>query len=716
MAEESKKIEAALPLFRRDIVCFPGPDDDNGAPTYNLYDPISENFFQITWLEAKVIQNLRPGMTIGQLVAIINQETTLKVTSQDIQHFFLEASANNLLELNKTSERISEEANLQKQTFFSKIVRQYLSFSIVVADPDKFIEKTLPIAKFLVSPIFLIAYALISFVGIIEVFIHLEDFIGSFVDFYNTMGFVSFFLALTFIKLFHELAHAYVAKSLGLHVHVLGFAVICMWPTIFIDTTEGWKLSNRRHRIMISIAGTAIEVVIAGLCSFGWAISTPGTIKSIFFVLSSTSLVRSFIINLNPAYRLDGYYILADSLRIDNFQIRSFNYVRWLVRKWFLSINSPDPEEELSTKKRIIMVLYTIFTLAFRIGIYTAIALFTYLHLPKTLGVLALVLAFFSFLVIPLWDELKLIKKLLPFFYMTRRLAFSISLFTLFFLWFIVPWPHSVKFIGITEPGNDYQQLLYTPANSRIEEVYGKLNQIVKPGDILVNLSSDPLEIEILQRTAEKETIESQIKELAQSEENQGYLPAKNSELSSINRFIESLRTQQKLLDISAQIPGTIIQWDDNLKPGEYLSKNTVIGRIADLNQIDIVFFVPEADSGHLEIGQKVEFRLHNDPSTVISAKIYDIEKSRVESLDFPQLGNALGGPLPVTSTPATATSSGGFYLTETYYLVYAKPDPDQKIERIGLVGSVKTNGPWRSLLVYYFERFFSGILSESST
>lgn len=711
--EKEKSVEkksVPLPLFRRDIACFRGPDDDHGAPTYNLYDPVSENFFQITWLEAKVIQHLEAGMTMDNLVAVINKETTLKVTPKDVQHFFIEASAHNLLEVAKSAERMEEEAKQQKVTFFSKIVRQYLSFSFVLADPDKFIEKTLPFAKMLVSLPLLILYAILTVLGIIGIFIHLDTFLGSFLDFYNTLGFVYFLLALSFIKLLHELAHAYVAKDLGLHVHVLGITVICMWPSVYIDTTEGWKLSNRRHRIMISAAGTAIEVVIAGLCSFGWVVTSSSVLKSLFFVLSSTSLVRSFIINLNPAYRLDGYYILADSLRIDNFQTRSFNYFRWLVRKWFLSINLPDPEDELSNKKKFVMVIYTLFTITFRMALYTAIAFFAFSSLPKALGILAIALAVVSFLLLPLWDELKQIKNLLPFFYMTRRFAISMCLFTLLFFWLVLPWPHTMKFTGISEPTKDFQQLLYTPADSRIDEINIKNNYVVKAGDVLVKLSSTPLELEINQRQADQVIIEKQIQTLL-SDKNQGYLPSKKSELASISKFIESLKFQKELLDIVAKIPGTVVQWDDTLKPGEYLQKNAILGRIVDLHHLDIIFFVPEGDISSLSIGQKFKFRLHNDPSTIITGTISHIESSRTEALDFAQFGNLLGGPLPVTQA-----SSGAYLLTESYYIAYGTPDPEQKINRIGLAGTVSTEGPWRSLLLHYIRRLFSGILSESST
>ena len=47
----------------------------------------------------------------------------------------------------------------------------------------------------------------------------------------------------------HELGHAYTCKRYGLRVPTMGIAFLVMWPFLYTDTTESWKLAGKRQRM-----------------------------------------------------------------------------------------------------------------------------------------------------------------------------------------------------------------------------------------------------------------------------------------------------------------------------------------------------------------------------------------------------------------------------------------------------------------------------------
>lgn len=83
--------EKPLPLLRADVKIFKGPDEPDGSPTYNCFDPVKAQYYKISWLEFTILQHLKSGMTLRQLTDEINNRTTLKITPEELQEFFEEA-------------------------------------------------------------------------------------------------------------------------------------------------------------------------------------------------------------------------------------------------------------------------------------------------------------------------------------------------------------------------------------------------------------------------------------------------------------------------------------------------------------------------------------------------------------------------------------------------------------------------------------------------
>mgnify|MGYP003334714572 CR=1 FL=1 len=86
---------------------------------------------------------------------------------------------------------------------------------------------------------------------------------ASLVDTFSWEGFASYGLALTAVKVLHELGHAYTCKRYGCRVPAMGLAFLVMWPMAYTDTNESWRLKDNRQRLAVSAAGILTELVVA---------------------------------------------------------------------------------------------------------------------------------------------------------------------------------------------------------------------------------------------------------------------------------------------------------------------------------------------------------------------------------------------------------------------------------------------------------------------
>ena len=98
----------------------------------------------------------------------------------------------------------------------------------------------------------------------------------------------------------------------------MGIAFVVLWPMLYTDTGESWKLRSSRQRLAIASAGILCELSLAGLSTLGWALSDPGPLRNALLYLATTSWVLSLALNASPFMRFDGYFILSDLLDFPN--------------------------------------------------------------------------------------------------------------------------------------------------------------------------------------------------------------------------------------------------------------------------------------------------------------------------------------------------------------------------------------------------------------
>lgn len=126
------------------------------------------------------------------------------------------------------------------------------------------------------------------------------------------LGGLVFLVARGLLVAVHETAHGLALASFGRRVTRAGIKVIVVFPYAFVDTSEAW-FEPRRHRIIVSLAGPASDLVLAGTFAIACLVLPAGTVRDILFQAAFAGYIGAFF-NLNPFLDRDGYHVLVDVL------------------------------------------------------------------------------------------------------------------------------------------------------------------------------------------------------------------------------------------------------------------------------------------------------------------------------------------------------------------------------------------------------------------
>lgn len=147
-------------------------------------------------------------------------------------------------------------------------------------------------------------------------------------------GLVSLVVVLSLITVIHECAHGVSLTRFGGSPRRAGFMLFYLTPAFFVDVTDGWRLPDRRQRVVIALAGPAAHAVI-GAMSLSAALVVPQQPAHQTLLLLGVACAAIVLLNLIPFVRFDGYIALMSALDEPNLRNRTIrdgaNFVRRLL-------------------------------------------------------------------------------------------------------------------------------------------------------------------------------------------------------------------------------------------------------------------------------------------------------------------------------------------------------------------------------------------------
>jgi len=371
-------------------------------------NPINNSFFRIGWLDFEMLLRWAYGSP-EKIVSSVNNETTLDIEITDVNDLkdFLEQ--NRLLQANNQAavDQLRSSAKEQNKGLINWLLHHYLFFRIPLFRPQVWLAKLMPWLDWIFTRTTAVVVTILSLVGVFLATRQWETFSSTFVDQLSWSGLLGYSVALVFAKALHEMGHALTATRYGVRVAHMGVALLVMFPMLYTDTSESWKLSNPRQRLAIAGAGIITELALAGLATLAWSLSPDGSVKSALFFLATTSWLLTLLVNVSPFLRFDGYFILSDAIDYPNLHQRSGEFARIWLRRVLLGFNDAWPED-IRNKSRAFLILFAYMTWIYRLVVFLGLAVLVYYFFFKVLGILLMAVELVWFIWRPLWSELSI--------------------------------------------------------------------------------------------------------------------------------------------------------------------------------------------------------------------------------------------------------------------------------------------------------------------
>lgn len=634
-----------IPLLRQDLRLLPGGKDAAGDNEWLLYDPLRHQYFALSRTALLLLRHLPKIKSLDELKAMLSQSDT-QIDDNEIEQF-LGFIRDNFLTVGSDLahvKKISAEQKARKTNWFMWLVHNYLFIKIPLIRPDRFLNGLLSISRPLAGKTARSAIYGLGIYGIFSLFWQWESFVTTFDYFFNLQGLIYFGLALVAVKIAHELGHALVAKHHGLRVSSMGLAFLVLFPVLYTDNTDAWRLTDQRKKLQIVMAGLMVEFHIALLALFSWGVLQDGPARSVAFFLATTSIIGSLLVNLSPFMRFDGYYALADFLGMQNLQPRAFELARWQLRQWLFGLpeNAPEP---FPTSKHYFLVFYSFATWVYRFFLFLGIALLVYFFAFKLLGIFLFAVEIIWFIGRPIYAEMKRWWIRRTIFSQNRQTQRTLLVFFGLIVFACVPWRTSITAPALIE--STLKAPIHLPDAARLSKLHVTNGQSVKKGDLLLSAISPSLDhqIELAERKARLLNLE--VKRYAASVKNLRDKLVGEQRLAEAQSRLSGLMKRRNELQLRAPSSG-IVQFSRHLAAGHWLEPEQELFFIFEPRLSHIVSFVDEAQMHRVTNGVAAKFIADDGIHGGFAARLIAIDETAIEQLAYPEMSSINGGTIAV--------------------------------------------------------------------
>lgn len=697
-----------LPPLREDLGLFPGPVLQDGSPSWTIHDPVRNRYHRIGREAFDMLRHWHVG-SAKKLLATLRDSAVSLPTLEEVEWManFLHA---NMLVQRKSADDIAglmRIAQASKSSWSRQLLHNYLFFRIPLVRPQRFLNATRKIADLFFSKSFLILLLCLGAIGVYLVARQWDGFLTTFMHFFTWQGVVFYGAALLFAKILHELGHAYSAHRAGCRVPSMGVAFLVMWPVLYTDTSDAWRLTDKKKRLQIGAAGMLAELGLAVVATFVWNFLPEGSLKSAAFLIATVTWLMTLAVNLNPFMRFDGYYLLSDWLEVENLQDRAFARAKWWMREKLFGLGDPQPEPFSETLGKILLV-YAFGTWIYRFFLFLGIAVLVYAFFFKILGIFLFVVEILWFIGLPIWRELYIWwQRKIDMRWNIQTLR-SLGLLVLLGAVLFVPWQGSVRLPAILD--GEQSVRVFAPYSAQLEAIHIKDGERVKKGDLLFSLSSEDIDFQIEQTKRNIEFCEQLVKREAAGGVERQRIRILRQDLEREQIRLDSLIKGRDLLTVRSEIDGIVVDFDHNLSVGMWINQDHVLSRLVSPDKARLIAYVDEGEVDQLIVGEEATFYPDSWEMPKVKAVLRTVATVNTPYIDQAYLASTFGGEVAVEADkqkrliPLSGTYRVSFDLAE------GTKSPDQVIR-----GSVKVSAQKESIMGNVLRSVWAVLIRESA-
>jgi putative peptide zinc metalloprotease protein len=180
--------------------------------------------------------------------------------------------------------------------------------------------------------------------------------------------------------LVHELGHAAACARYGAPPSDIGVTMYLVYPAFYSDVTSAWRL-RRWQRVVVDLGGNYFQLAVGAVYATVYLATGAAACRGAFLLI-----LYGAAFSLNPIFKFDGYWVLADALGVVHLGRQPLRIVRHLLLRLL-----GRPVEPLPWPRSVIAALavYTPLSLAFWLFFLTRLVPALWQHSARLPGELA---------------------------------------------------------------------------------------------------------------------------------------------------------------------------------------------------------------------------------------------------------------------------------------------------------------------------------------
>jgi putative peptide zinc metalloprotease protein len=521
-----------------------------------------------------------------------------------------------------------------------------LALRMPVFDPDRLLESLLPLVRPLFSRFAAVVWLAVVLTAVAHAASSWDGLSAQFSErLLSPTSLLLLWLAFPFLKLLHELGHAFATKVWGGEVHEMGITLLVLTPVPYVDASAASAFPDKHRRMLVGAAGMMVELFLASVALFVWLNVEPGAVRELAFDVMLIAGLSTVLFNANPLLKFDGYYILADGIEIPNLASRSYKYLGYLVQRYVFGIQEASSPVMAAGEGRWFLV-YGIGAFVYRLAISFVIALFV----ASQLFVVGVVLACWMLttqIVFPLLKGMRFLL-LSPLTQPKRVRAVSLTVVAVMGVTGVVAgvpvpfWTRAEGVVWLPE-----QSQVRAGIDGTIDRLLTTPDAPVQPGEALFETLDPLLDAEVTVLRAK--LAESLARYKAALSDDRVQAKILEDELAHATAELEQAEARADKLVVRSPTTGTFIVPQSDDLPGRFVEKGELLGYVADPSRASIRVVVAQADIALVRTQtRRVEVKLASRLDQTLPAVMHREVPAANYLLPSKVLGTAGGGRIPV--------------------------------------------------------------------
>lgn len=647
-----------------------------GEKWYVFQDPFANQFYRVRPAAYRFLIRLRRDRTVDDVWRERLDADGDEAPGQgEVIHLLGQLYQSNLLQANLAgdSKRLFERQNQRQQRELRGRLVSILFIRIPLWNPDVFLKRTLAMVRWMISGFGWLLWFAGAVVAVKLIFDHWEMFRDESQSVLSIRNLGWLYLGAALTKVLHEFGHAYVCRHYGGQVTVMGVMLLIFTPLPYMDASSSWAFTRRRQRIHVAAAGMTVELFVAFLAVVVWANTGAGVLHSLAYNMVFAASLATFLFNINPLLRFDGYYILSDVLDYPNLHQNAAAQAKYLVERYLFGLKTALPPTDKHGEQAWLLFFF-IASAIYKVVLFTGIILFI-ADKFLMLGLILAVIGGITWLVVP---TVKAVTAVVsgPRLSSVRRRAVAVTLGVPALgiaLLALIPMPQHGRAEGVmmAERYSD----LSTEVDGQLVEILVRSGEMVEAGQPVMLLQNPELDLSL--RSERLRLREADVRQRLLDADSLGHTQYLKRWSEAVAARVAEMEARQKLLVVRAPHSGRWIAPNLYELSGVWLPRGLVAGRIVDERDFYFSALVTQAKSHYLfeldaaQTVTKPQVRLRGQAAKVIPVAELKVIPADRKFLQSTALGMAGGGDIAVSRDPY----SGGRRASEPVFEVRGSID-----------------------------------------